>query len=167
MGCVMATEGSGIRPAAGEPIVILLVDDDEDCRALLREAIAHCGIGAVVHEVGDGQSGLDFVFRRGRYADAPRPALIYLDIEMPGMTGQEVLKAIKGSPEHREIPVVMMTGMSDEEQMELAARNGANSYTIKPASAEQFIRTVQVSASYWTMVHQYPQHHLRQEECRR
>jgi AmiR/NasT family two-component response regulator len=61
----------------------------------------------------------------------------------------------------------MMTGMSDEQQMELAARNGANSYTIKPANAEQFIRTVQVSASYWTMVHQYPQHHLRAEECRR
>jgi CheY-like chemotaxis protein len=150
-----------------EPIVILLVDDDPDCRLLIREAISQCRIANTVLEVDNGRKALDFVFQRGPYAQAQRPGLIFLDIEMPGMTGQEVLQAIKSSPEHREIPIVMMTGVSDEEQMELAARNGANSYTIKPANAEQFLKTVLASTTYWMTIHQYPQRHLPTEACRR
>jgi len=148
-------------------IVILLADDDPDCRELIREAIAECRISNRVWEVPNGQAALDFVFRRGEYAAAPRPGLIYLDIEMPGMTGQEVLRAIKSSPEHRDIPVVMMTGVCDEAQMAQAARNGANSYTLKPANAEQFLRTVLASTNYWLRVHQYPEHHLPTDACRR
>ena len=115
----------------------------------------------------DGQSALDFIFQRGRFKDAPRPGLVFLDIEMPGIDGQEVLRQVKSSPQHRQIPVVMMTGVSDEHQMELAARNGANSYTLKPARAEQFLRTVLDSTNYWMKIHQYPDHHLPKDECRR
>jgi ActR/RegA family two-component response regulator len=61
----------------------------------------------------------------------------------------------------------MMTGVSDENQMAEAARNGANSYTIKPANAEQFLRTVLASTNYWLTIHQSPQHHLPPEACRR
>lgn len=151
----------------GEPITILLVDDDPDCRMLLREAIAQCKISNSVYEAGNGREALDFIFRRGSFADAPRPGLIYLDIEMPGLSGQDVLREVKSSPEHRDIPVVMMTGVSDEQQMELAARNGANSYTLKPANGEQFLKTVMESTSYWMRIHQYPGHHLPSNECRR
>ena len=63
-------------------------------------------------------------------------------------------------PEFRDTPVVMMTGVSDEKQMQEAAANGANSYTIKPANAEQFLRTVLASTTYWLTIHQYPEHHL-------
>lgn len=149
-----------------DPINILLVDDDPDCRLLIREAISQCRISNAVYEAANGEEALDFVFRRGRYADAPRPGLIYLDIEMPGLSGQEVLKAIKSSPDHCDIPVVMMTGVCDEEQMEQAARNGANSYTLKPANAEQFLRTVLDSTNYWMRIHQYPNRHLPPQECR-
>jgi CheY-like chemotaxis protein len=148
-------------------MVILLVDDDEDCRLLIREAISECKIVNQVYEVPDGKTALDFVFRRGQYANAPRPGLIYLDIEMPGLNGQEVLRAIKSVPELRDIPIVMMTGLSDEDQMEQAAQNGANSYTLKPANAEQFLRTVLDSTNYWMKIHQYPDHHLPPNECRR
>jgi CheY-like chemotaxis protein len=86
---------------------------------------------------------------------------------MPEMNGQEVLKAIKANPDLRDIPVVMMTGVSDEEQLRLAAANGANSYTIKPANAEQFLRTVLASTTYWLTIHQYPERHLPAEACRR
>ena len=151
----------------GEAINILLVDDDEDCRFLIREAISECKILNHVHEVPDGKTALDFVFRRGLYVNAPRPGLIYLDIEMPGMNGQEVLRVIKSTPELRDIPVVMMTGVCDENQMERAAQNGANSYTLKPANAEQFLRTVLDSTNYWMKIHQYPDHHLPKDECRR
>ncbi|HSI34423.1 MAG: response regulator [Phycisphaerae bacterium] len=150
-----------------EPITILLVDDDEDCRLLVKDAIAECKVANAVHECRNGREALDFLYRRTPFADAPRPGLIYLDIEMPNMDGQAVLRTIKSDPALRDIPVVMMTGVSDEQQMQEAARNGANSYTIKPASAEQFLRTVLASTNYWLTIHQYPTHHLPAEACRR
>ncbi len=168
--------GSTKRPAGkdqvtitcnDEPITILLVDDDEDCRMLIRDAIAECKVSNSVHEVRNGREALDFLLRRSPFAGAPRPGLIYLDIEMPGMDGQSVLRTIKSDPALRDIPVVMMTGVSDESQMAEAARNGANSYTLKPANAEQFLRTVLASTTYWLTIHQYPSHHLPAVACRR
>lgn len=150
-----------------EPITILLVDDDDDCRSLIRDAIAECKVSNEVHETRNGREALDFLQRKGAFADAPRPGLIYLDIEMPGLDGQSVLKEIKSNPALRDIPVVMMTGVSDEKQMAEAARNGANSYTLKPASADQFLRTVLASTAYWLKIHQYPSHHLPAVACRR
>ena len=150
-----------------QPITILLVDDDPDCRLLIRDAIAECKVSNDVHEVCNGQEALEFLHRRGKYANAPRPGLIYLDIEMPHMDGQATLKEIKACPALRDIPVVMMTGVCDEAQMKQAAANGANSYTIKPANAEQFLRTVLASTNYWLTIHQYPEHHLPADQCRR
>jgi CheY-like chemotaxis protein len=150
-----------------EPITILLVDDDADCRLLIRDAIAECKVSNKVCEASDGAEALDYLYQRARFRGMPRPGLVYLDIEMPGLDGQETLRQIRANPEFREIPVVMMTGVSDERQMKLAAANGANSYTIKPANAEQFLRTVLASTNYWLSIHQSPTHHLRPEECRR
>ena len=93
--------------------------------------------------------------------------MIYLDIEMPGMDGQSVLKAIKADPDLRDIPVVMLTGLSDEGQMRIAANVGANSYTIKPANAEQFLKAVVTSTNYWLTMHQYPDHHVPPDDCRK
>ena len=150
-----------------EPITILLVDDDPDCRMLIRDAIDECRMRNQVFEVGNGAEALDFLYRRGAFANMPRPGLIYMDIEMPSMDGQETLRQIRADGQFREIPVVMMTGVADEAQMKLAAANGANSYTIKPANAEQFLRTVLASTDYWLTIHQSPAHHLRPEDCRR
>jgi CheY-like chemotaxis protein len=149
-----------------EPITILLVDDDPDCRLLIRDAIDECKVSNDVYEVCNGQEALDFLQRRGKHADVPRPGLIYLDLEMPGMDGQATLKAIKADPDLRDIPVVMMTGVCDEKEMQTAAKNGANSYTIKPANVEQFLRTVLASTNYWLTIHQYPTHHVPAELCR-
>jgi two-component system response regulator len=150
-----------------ERISILLVDDDADCRMLIRDAISECKVSNQVYEVATGQEALDFLYRRGQYANVPLPGLVYLDIEMPGMDGQETLKRIRANPDFRDIPLVMMTGVADEAQMRLAAANGANSYTIKPANAEQFLRTVLASTNYWLTIHQSPLHHIRPEDCRR
>src|SRR5438045_4742914 len=114
-------------------ITILLVDDDPDCRLLIRDAIAECKVSNAVFEASNGMEALDFLKGRGKFAGSPRPGLIYLDLEMPGMDGQATLKAIKADPELRDIPVVMMTGVCDEKEMKNAAANGANSYTVKPA----------------------------------
>jgi len=150
-----------------KPITILLVDDDPDCRMLVRDAISDSKVSNTVFEVPNGAEALEFLNRRGKYQDAPRPGLIYLDIEMPAMDGQETLRQIKRNPDLRDIPVVMMTGVSDETQMKEAAANGANSYTIKPANAAQFIRTVLASTNYWLTIHQYPDHHLPSDLARR
>ena len=159
--------GAAYAAGAGQPITILLVDDDADCRLLIRDAIGESKVRNTVFEVGSGEEAMEFLTRTGRHASAPRPGLIYLDIEMPGMGGQEALKRIRGLAEYRDTPVVMMTGVSDEAEMELAAANGANSYTLKPANAEQFLRTVVASTNYWLEIHQYPRHHLPAAECRR
>jgi two-component system response regulator len=150
-----------------QPITILLVDDDPDCRMLIRDAINECKVSNDVYECANGKEAMDFLNRRGKYASAPRPGLIYLDLEMPQMNGQETLKAIRANPDLRDIPVVMMTGVADENEMKTAAANGANSYTLKPANVEQFIRTVLASTSYWLTIHQYPDHHHPPEVCRR
>ena len=160
-------QGFSGSAGAGEPIAILLVDDDPDCRMLIRDAIDESKVSNRIYEVSDGREALQFLRRQGPYADAPRPGLVYLDIEMPALNGVETLKQIRASDEFRDIPVVMMTGVSDERQMLEAAAAGANSYTIKPANAEQFLRTVLASTNYWLTIHQYPHHHLPAEQCRR
>lgn len=170
--------GAGVRSAVmpesgiiisrnNDPITILLVDDDPDCRLLIRDAISDCKVSNTVYEASNGAEALDYLYQRGRFRGMPLPGLVYLDIEMPGMDGQETLRRIRSNPDFREIPVVMMTGVSDEQQMKLAAENGANSYTLKPANAEQFLRTVMASTNYWLSIHQSPHHHLPPEACRR
>ena len=141
---------------SGVPFPILLVDDDADCRLLIRDAIAESKVANAVYEVTNGMEALEFLSQSGPYAQAPRPGLIFLDIEMPGMDGQECLKRIRSNAAFKDIPIVMMTGVSDEAEMRRAAENGANSYTIKPANAEQFLRTVLACTNYWLTIHQYP-----------
>jgi two-component system response regulator len=148
-------------------ITILLVDDDPDCRLFVRDAIADSKVSNSIFEVADGQEALDFLQHRGRWHNAPRPGLIFMDIEMPIVNGIEALKRIKADPDLRDIPIVMMTGVSDETQMRAAAEAGANSYTLKPANAAQFLKTVLASTTYWLTIHQYPDHHLPASECRR
>jgi CheY-like chemotaxis protein len=161
-------DASGLTLTRGdEPIVILLVDDDPDCRLLIRDAIGQCKVSNSVFEACDGTEALAFLRREGKFKTAPRPGLIYMDIEMPKLDGQSALKQIKADPSLRDIPIVMMTGVCDETQMKTAAVNGANSYTVKPANAEQFLRTVLASTNYWLTIHQQPDHHVDASMARR
>ncbi len=150
-----------------KPVTILLVDDDPDCRMLIKDAIADCRVNNAVVECANGAEALALLRGEGKYAGTALPGLIYLDIEMPHLNGIQTLQQIKADERLRHIPVVMMTGVSDEEQMRKAAEFGANSYTLKPANAEQFLRTVLASTNYWLAIHQYPDHRLSQSECRR
>lgn len=136
---------------------ILLVDDDEDCRLLIRDAITDGRIENRVYEVNSGEEALDFLYRRGEHTDAPRPGLIYLDIRMPGLSGQEVLKELRKDGEFSDIPIVMMTTLEDDKEKEMAARNGANSYAVKPEDPVEFVKTVMEATDYWIWIHKRPE----------
>jgi two-component system, response regulator len=156
------------QPAEAQPdtpLTILLVDDDDDCRLLVRDAISECQGENQVVEVGDGQQALDYL--RNAAIEGSKPGLIFLDIEMPRMNGLEALRRIKADPMLKDIPVVMLTGVAEDEHMRRAAEYGANSYTIKPSDASAFLETVMSSATYWLRTHQFPQRHLPPEQSRR
>ena len=113
------------------PITILLVDDDPDWRTLVREAIAHGFPSARTWEVPGGCDALDFLRCRGKYTTAPTPDIVYTDLEMPDMTGQELLKAVRSNPDLENIPVVLLTGVDDEARRREALFNGASGYILK------------------------------------
>jgi len=138
-------------------LTVLLVDDDADCRSLVRDAISETGGSGSVVEVTDGMSALTYLHES--VDKNGRPGLIFLDVEMPRMDGLETLRRIKEDPRLRDIPVVMLTGVSEEIAMQRAAEYGANSYTVKPADAEAFLRTIMASTNYWLTVHRSPKQH--------
>jgi CheY-like chemotaxis protein len=151
--CQTAAKVRGI--GAASTIGILLVDDDADCRMLIRDAINASKVCNRVHEAGSGREALAYLARCLDRGEA-LPGLIYLDIEMAGQDGLETLERIRGEAAFAAIPVVMITGICHPDQMRRAAELGANSYTVKPTHPEQFLRTVLESTEYWLSIHQRP-----------
>ena len=144
------------KAAEDDMVGILLVDDDSDCLVLVREAIKEVNILNPVYEVTSGEEALDFLYRRGSHARAPKIGLVYLDVEMPGLTGQEVLKALRSDRRFDRLPIVMMTGLEDDKEKSEAAQNGANSYTVKSNDPAEFLNTVVRATNYWVAIHEPP-----------
>ena len=138
------------RPA--KPVTILLADDDADDRDLAREALQESRLLNALHMVNDGEELLDYLHRRGKYATeaaAPRPGLILLDLAMPKMDGREALAAIKGDPSLRQIPVVIMTTSSAEEDICRSYDLGAASFITKPVTFPALVEVMNKVGSYW------------------
>lgn len=161
----VAVATAAAAAASDGRLVVLLVDDDPDCRALMREALQDAPVPHKAVELGDGQALLDYL--AGNLVGPGRPSLVFLDVEMPRLGGLDALARLRSIQQWDDLPVVMMTGVAQDDTMRAAAELGANSYTIKPADFDQFLRTVLTSASYWLTVHQYPGHHLPQAKSRR
>jgi CheY-like chemotaxis protein len=134
----------------GGAITILLAEDDEDDRVLTRAALNEAKHNAVLHTVDDGAELLDYLRRQGDHADAGRPHLILLDLNMPRMNGHEALAEIKRDPELRSIPVVVLTTSKDAEDISSSYQLGANSYISKPTGFLSFVDTMRSFARYWT-----------------
>ncbi len=135
---------------------ILLVDDDEDTRFVIRDAIEESSLDPDIYEVENGEEAIDFLSGKGKFSDAPLPELIYLDLEMPGMGGINTLRKIRSNKDLRAIPVVIMTNLDDDREKKLAAEYGANSYTLKPSDPDQFVETVKDATRYWSTIHRRP-----------
>jgi CheY-like chemotaxis protein len=135
-----------------QPIVILMADDDADDRLLTQDAMTDARVINDLHFVTDGEELMEYLYRRGRYADAvsaPRPGLILLDLNMPKKDGREALKDIKADPDLRRIPVVILTTSKAEEDIYRSYDLGANSFITKPVTFEGLVELMRVMGRYW------------------
>jgi CheY-like chemotaxis protein len=142
-----------------QPITIIMADDDPDDRELAREAFAECRLANQLQFVEDGEELLDYLQRRGKYAklpEAPLPALILLDLNMPRKDGREALKEIKALPELKRIPIVVLTTSKAEEDILRTYDLGVNSYITKPVTFESLVETVKVLGKYWFEIVELP-----------
>ncbi|MFI6598880.1 response regulator [Nonomuraea sp. NPDC050536] len=141
------------------PIEVLLIEDDQGDILLTREAFDLNKVRNRLHVVNDGEQAMAFLRREDGYADAPRPDLMLLDLNLPRMDGMEVLEAVKADSELRTIPVVILTTSEAEEDIIRSYRLHANAYVSKPVDFEQFIRVVRQIDDFFVTVVKLPSHH--------
>ena len=131
--------------------ILLVEDSPEDFEATLR-AFRKSGLKNTVVRCENGDQALDYLYRRGEYADpasSPRPGVVLLDLNLPGTDGRQVLSEIKGDERLRDIPVVVLTTSSDERDINACYRSGANSYIQKPVDVDGFMKAIERLNGYW------------------
>ena len=136
----------------GEPVMVLLVEDNDDHAELVIRQMADHRIANKVVRLADGQEALDYLFRMGKFEDpdsSPRPHVIFLDLRLPKVDGLEVLKALKDSDELRDIPVVVLTTSEGERDVAKAYLNHTNSYVVKPVDYHKFRELMDNLGFYW------------------
>lgn len=142
------------------PITILICDDDEDDRMLTQQALEQAHIANDLRFVEDGEDLLDYLNQRGKYAGenglAPRPGLILLDLNMPKVDGREALKLIKTDPALREIPVVVLSTSSLDEDIVKSYQLGVNSFITKPVTFTGLVEAMHVLGRYWLEIVELP-----------
>jgi CheY-like chemotaxis protein len=142
-----------------KPVTILMADDDPDDRELTRKAFEESHLANDLRFVENGEELLDYLNRRGKYADpatSPRPGLILLDLNMPRMDGREALKEIKADPKLRTIRVVIMTTSKAEEDVLRSYNLSAASYIAKPVTFESLLDVVRTLGKYWLEIVELP-----------
>lgn len=140
----------------GKPIEILLVEDTTEDAQWTIEALRDGRVRNRIHWVEDGEEALAFLRRQGRHAAAPHADLILLDLNLPRMSGHEVLAEVKQDPALKRIPVVIMT-MSDDDRDILRAYDGhANCFITKPVDMDKFLEVVRSIEDFWLTVVRLP-----------
>ncbi len=140
----------------GQPIDILLVEDNPGDMRLAREGLKAARIANALHTVGSGDEALDYLYRRNGHATAARPDMILLDLDLPGTDGRTVLKSIKGDAELRSIPVVILTSSEAETDIVKAYESHANCYIAKPIDFDKFMNVVKSIEDFWFSVVRLP-----------
>jgi CheY-like chemotaxis protein len=140
----------------GKPVEILLVEDNPGDVRLTQEALKEGKVRNNLNVVVDGEEALSFLYRQGKYADAPRPDLIMLDLNLPKKDGHEVLAVIKGEEDLQRIPVVVLTTSQAEEDILKAYNLSANCYITKPVDLDQFIAAVKSIENFWLILVKLP-----------
>jgi two-component system response regulator len=145
--------------ASNGSLDILIVEDNPDDLELTLLTLGEFTITDRIQVVRDGAEALDFIFRRGRYADrdpGDQPKVILLDIKLPRVDGLEVLRQVKRDPVARSIPVVLLTSSSEERDIIEGYELGVNSYITKPVVFKEFSAAIRSLGLYWLLVNRPP-----------
>jgi CheY-like chemotaxis protein len=137
---------------SGTSIVIMIADDDPEDRMLAKDALAEARVANDIRYVEDGEELMDYLKRRGKYADpadSPRPGMLLLDLNMPRKDGREALEEIKADPALRTIPVVILTTSEADEDILRSYGLGASSYITKPVTFDGLVKIMKALNSYW------------------
>lgn len=132
-----------------DEVDILLVEDNGGDVTLIERAFAERDLPGEIHTVRTGSDALDWLNRRGEYADAPMPALVLLDLNLPATSGHDVLAEIKSTPELRRIPVVVLTSSQAEADLADAYEKHANACLIKPVDPDEFADRIETFTDFW------------------
>lgn len=137
---------------------MLLAEDDPNDVELTLTALEEYNLTNEVEVVRDGAEALDYLFRRGNFADRPpgTPAVVLLDIKMPRIEGVEVLRQIRADPNLHMVPVVMLTSSLEERNLVESYRLGANAYVVKPVDFHAFVDAVKQLALFWVVMNEPP-----------
>jgi CheY-like chemotaxis protein len=139
---------------------ILLVEDNEHDIELTLAALESHNVANEVDVARDGAEALDFLYRRGIFADRSKelPVVILLDLKMPRVDGLEVLRQVKEDPELKKIPVVMLTSSREEQDLVRSYELGVNAYVVKPVNFQQFMDSVKQLGCFWAVINEPPPH---------
>ena len=143
----------------GDPIEILLVEDNPGDVRLTREALKEAKVRNNLNVADDGAKAIDFLYRRGAYSAAPRPDLILLDLNLPKKDGREVLAEIKADASLRTIPVVVLTTSQADEDVIKAYDLHVNCYISKPIDLSQFLKVIKAVEDFWLTIVKLPKQH--------
>ncbi|MFB1484376.1 response regulator [Corallococcus sp. RDP092CA] len=137
---------------------ILLVEDSANDVALTLAALEEVHLANEVVVVRDGQQALDYLFRQGEFADRRdgHPAVVLLDLKLPKVDGLEVLEKVKGAPELKAVPVVMLTSSREERDLARSYGLGVNAYVVKPVAFPDFVSALRELGLFWAVVNQPP-----------
>lgn len=137
---------------------ILLAEDSPRDAELVFDALEANNLANEVIHVRDGAETLDYLYRRGQFANRPAgtPALVLLDLKMPKVDGLEVLRQIKGDPALKMIPVVIMTSSREEQDLLSSYQLGVNAYVVKPVKFHDFVDAVQTLGAFWAILNEAP-----------
>ena len=131
------------------PIEILVVEDNAADAQLTISALRDARILNHSHVVADGEEALEYLRRKGKYANAPRPSLVFLDLNLPKMSGHEVLAAMKGDPDLRRIPVVVISASGEPEEVDRAYDEQVSCYIVKPLDVDQYFTAIRSIKELW------------------
>jgi CheY-like chemotaxis protein len=143
-------------PTPLDVVDVLLVEDDDGDVLMTKEAFEHHKIRNKLHVVRDGEEALQFLRREGEYANAPRPGLILLDLNLPRRDGRQVLAELKEDAELRVIPVVVLTTSEAEEDIVRSYSLHANAYVSKPVDFDRFIEVIRQIDDFFVTVVKLP-----------
>ena len=133
----------------GDPIDVLLVEDNPGDVRLTQEAFKEGRINNTLYVVTTGDAALDFLYQRGEHTSVPRPDIVLLDLNLPTVDGMEILEEIKNDPDLKPIPVVILTSSGAQEDIVKSYKLHTNAYLTKPVSPSKFISLVHSFEEFW------------------